>query len=84
VPGSESGRTVGDFVLAHNAYPCEGKYAERLDRALSVGFPVVIEQDLVWVNGESLEIPAANLAPDDSPTMDIFFFPRSHRLSKRR
>jgi hypothetical protein len=67
---------VRTLVLAHNAYPYEGKFADRLDRALSVGFPIVIEQDLVWVNGKSLEIHAANLAADDSPTMDNFFFPK--------
>jgi hypothetical protein len=33
---------------AHNCYPYEGRWADRIDRALSVGFPVAIEQDLAW------------------------------------
>ena len=33
---------------AHNCYPYEGKYADRIDRALSTGFPVGIEQDMAW------------------------------------
>jgi len=33
---------------AHNCYPYEGQFADRIDRALRVGFPVGIEQDLAW------------------------------------
>jgi len=33
---------------AHNCYPYEGRWSDRLDRALRVGFPVGIEQDLAW------------------------------------
>src|SRR5262245_46809887 len=33
---------------AHNAYPSDGRFANRLDRALATGLPVAIEQDLVW------------------------------------
>jgi len=33
---------------AHNCYPYEGRYADRIDRALSTGFPVAIEQDIAW------------------------------------
>jgi hypothetical protein len=67
---------VRTLVLAHNAYPYEGKYADRLDRALSTGLPIVIEQDLVWVNGKSLEIHNEKLATDDSPTLETYFFPK--------
>jgi hypothetical protein len=38
-------RTVPD---AHNCYPYEGRWADRIDRALAQGFPVSIEQDLAW------------------------------------
>jgi hypothetical protein len=40
----------GERVLldAHNAYPYEERWADRLDRALSTGVPVAIEQDLFW------------------------------------
>lgn len=33
---------------AHNCYPYEGRWPDRIDRALSTGFPVAIEQDLAW------------------------------------
>ncbi len=33
---------------AHNCYPYEGKWNDRVHRALSSGFPVSIEQDLAW------------------------------------
>lgn len=39
------GRPVLD---AHNCYPYKGEWANRIDRALSTGFPVGIEQDLAW------------------------------------
>jgi glycerophosphoryl diester phosphodiesterase len=40
----------GTLVLldAHNAYPENGRWADRLERALSTGLPLAIEQDLVW------------------------------------
>src|ERR1051325_8536226 len=45
-PGLTPGlRTVLD---AHNCYPYEGRWADRVDRALAQGFPVSIEQDLAW------------------------------------
>ena len=33
---------------AHNCYPYDGKWADRIDRALKSGFPVSIEQDIAW------------------------------------
>jgi hypothetical protein len=33
---------------AHNCYPYEEHWADRVDRALKTGFPVGIEQDLAW------------------------------------
>jgi hypothetical protein len=33
---------------AHNCYPYEGQWTDRLDRALSTGTPIGIEQDLAW------------------------------------
>jgi hypothetical protein len=39
------GRPVLD---AHNCNPYNGQWADRIDRALSLGFPVSIEQDIAW------------------------------------
>jgi hypothetical protein len=33
---------------AHNCYPYDGHWSDRVDRALRTGFPVAIEQDLAW------------------------------------
>src|SRR5580700_3535990 len=33
---------------AHNCYPYDGKWTDRIDRALKTGFPVGIEQDIAW------------------------------------
>jgi len=33
---------------AHNCYPYEGRYADRIERALGTGFPVAVEQDIAW------------------------------------
>jgi len=39
---------------AHNCYPYQGRFADRIDRALSTGFPVAIEQDIAWgVDGKT-------------------------------
>jgi hypothetical protein len=69
-PGS---RTV---ILSHNAYPDHGKYADRLDRALAAGLPAVIEQDLAWVDGKSLEIHGARNVGGEDPTIETYFFPK--------
>ena len=49
-PGAASGVAPGARVMldAHNAYPYNGRYLDRIDRALATGLPVAIEQDLVW------------------------------------
>lgn len=40
------GRRV--LLHAHNCYPEGALFADRLDRALGTGTPILIEQDLVW------------------------------------
>lgn len=64
------------LVLAHNAYPYDGKYGDRLERALSPGDPFVVEEDLVWVDGKSLLIHNTQGAGADSPTLESYFFPK--------
>jgi hypothetical protein len=52
VPAEESPRYLpGQRVLldAHNAYPEQGLWRDRIDRALATGVPLAIEQDLAWV-----------------------------------
>jgi hypothetical protein len=72
---------------AHNCYPYDGRWADRIDRALSTGTPLAIEQDLVWYRdpatgkGRSLVAhdepgkPALGLTGRE-PTMRDYFFER--------
>ncbi len=45
-PASRPGGRV--LLDAHNCYPENDQWTDRLDRALSTGVPVAIEQDLAW------------------------------------
>ncbi len=74
-PGS---RTLMD---AHNCYPYYEWWSDRIDRALSAGTPLAIEQDLYWYtdrkSGKSWSI-VAHGAPisGQEPTMEHYFFDR--------
>jgi glycerophosphoryl diester phosphodiesterase len=71
-------RTVMD---AHNCYPYYEWWADRIDRALSAGTPLAIEQDLAWhtdpKTGKSWSI-VTHSAPGygNEPTMKQYFFER--------
>lgn len=68
--GEPGTRTVLD---AHNCYPYQGKFIDRMERALKVGLPVAIEKDLVWKDGEnrvSHEVEHAG----EGPTLEEDFF----------
>jgi hypothetical protein len=62
------------LMLAHNAYPDHGKYADRLDRALASGQPFVVEEDLAWIDGQSLLIHGAKNVSGGDPTLESYFF----------
>lgn len=49
-PRAGGGFEPGGRVLldAHNCYPSDGRWPDRIDRAIATGIPVAIEQDLVW------------------------------------
>lgn len=77
----------GDRVLldAHNAYPYEGRWTDRIDRGLATGLPVAIEQDLIWYvepgsgAGRSVVSHGAPLSGTE-PTLDRYFFERIRPL----
>ena len=69
-PGSRT------LMLAHNAYPDHGKFTERIDQALATGHPVVVEQDLSWIDGKSLMIHGAKNVGSDDPSLETYFFPK--------
>jgi hypothetical protein len=74
-PGS---RTVMD---AHNCYPYFEWWSDRIDRALSAGTPLAIEQDLAWhtdpKTGRSWSVVThGERTYGNEPTMDHYFFDR--------
>jgi hypothetical protein len=64
---------------AHNCYPDNGQWADRLERALKTGLPIAIEQDLAWytdkASGRSWSVVVHHLPPSGSePTLQKHFF----------
>src|ERR1700760_455018 len=73
MPGS---RTVMD---AHNCYPYFEWWSDRIDRALSAGTPLAIEQDLGWYTdkrtGKSWSVVThGGQMSGEEPTMEKYFF----------
>ncbi len=67
-----AGRPLAD---AHNCYPYEGHWSNRLDRALSLGFPVAIEQDLAW-SVDHIVVSHTPQPTGAEPTLQQHFFER--------
>lgn len=66
---------------AHNCYPEVERWSDRIDRALSTGTPLAIEQDLAWYvdpsSGRSWSVLSHNDSPiGTEPTMKYYFFER--------
>jgi hypothetical protein len=63
---------------AHNAYPYDGRFGDRLKRALGTGVPLAIEQDLVWCagTGGAFDVFVAHdtVCRGDEPTLRHHFF----------
>lgn len=64
---------------AHNCYPYEGKWNNRITRALHSGYPVSIEQDLAWyvdpATGVGRVVVSHTPRPSGSePTLRAYFF----------
>jgi len=66
---------------AHNCYPYKGRYADRIERALSTGFPVGIEQGIAWAVDPATHRgrPVVSHTPKTTgaePTLRRYFFER--------
>ncbi len=66
---------------AHNCYPYDGRWADRITRALATGFPVGIEQDLAWyvdpASGKGRVVVTHKAETDGSePELRTYFFER--------
>src|SRR5690242_17291289 len=72
---------------AHNCYPYEGQFADRIDRALRAGFPVSIEQDLAWFvdpTGKGrLVVSHTSKTNGSEPTLKDYFFEHVRPLVER-
>ena len=73
---------------AHNCYPQDGKWSNRIDRALSTGFPVGIEQDIApYVDPRTNEVVAKVThrakAVAAEPTLKQYFFERVRPIIER-
>jgi hypothetical protein len=66
------GRPILD---AHNCYPYQGRFADRIERALSTGFPVAIEQDIAWSGGRPV-VCHSGKPTGGEPTLREHFFER--------
>jgi hypothetical protein len=78
-PSSVPGTRV--MLDAHNAYPYNGRFADRIDRAIATGLPVAIEQDLVWrpaADGKAARSIVSHGEPYDGsePSLREYFFER--------
>jgi hypothetical protein len=66
---------------AHNCYPYSERWNDRIDRALTAGTPLAIEQDLAWYTDRKTGLSwslVAHGAPysGHEPTMEHYFFDR--------
>jgi hypothetical protein len=81
---------LGTRVLldAHNSYPEGGRWADRIDRALSTGTPLAIEQDLYWRRDPSsgayaIVVAHDSAALDGAPTLEAYFFDKIRPIMER-
>lgn len=84
--GFGPGRRV--LLDAHNAYPQNDRWSDRIDRALSTGLPVAIEQDLYWAKNRTsgrYEIVVAHDSSelDRAPTLEAYFFDKIRPIMER-
>jgi len=64
---------------AHNCYPYEGKWQDRVNRALNSGYPVSIEQDLAWYSDPAtgqgrVVVSHTPKTTGQEPTLRAYFF----------
>lgn len=75
----QKNRTLLD---AHNCYPYEGRYADRIERALKSPFPVAIEQDIAWADGHPV-VSHTSKTKGGEPALREHFFERVRPLMEK-
>src|SRR5215472_13286197 len=73
---------------AHNCYPYQGRYADRIDRALGTGFPLAIEQDIAWAVDRATHrgrpvVSHTDKTTGSEPTLQDHFFERVRPLIEK-
>lgn len=71
---------------AHNCYPYDGKYADRIERALATGTPVSIEIDVAWHAGPGEARPVISHSTKTTgaePGLEAYFFERVRPLVEK-
>lgn len=76
------------MVDAHNCYPYDGKWKNRVERALNSGFPVSIEQDLAWYVDPStgqgrVVVSHTTQTTASDPTLEDYFFKQVQPIVER-
>src|SRR5437660_6982274 len=64
---------------AHNCYPYQGRWADRIERALKTGFLVAIEQDITLYGGRPV-VSHSDKPTGAEPTLREHFFERVRPL----
>lgn len=82
--------TPGTRVLldAHNCYPYDGKWSDRIERALATGTPLAIEQDLAWFRDPRSGVSRSIVTHGEpytgvEPTLREHFFERIRPIVER-
>lgn len=73
---------------AHNCYPYDGRWADRIDRSLATGTPLAIEQDLAWYQDPRTGVARSIVThgepyTGDEPSMREYFFERIRPIVER-
>lgn len=76
------GQPKGTVLDAHNCYPYDGQYQDRIERALKTGLPVAIEQDLAWTGTKSVLSHEVKTTGGE-PGMKEYFFERVRPLVEK-
>jgi hypothetical protein len=81
--GTDAARPGSRVLLdAHNCYPYYDWWTDRIDRALSTGTPIAIEQDLYWYKGASLLAHGEPMTGAE-PRMKEYFFERIRPIMEK-
>jgi len=69
------GQLSRPLLDAHNCYPQAGRFNDRITRALTLGFPVAIEQDIGYFGGRAV-VTHTKETTGEEPTLKDYFFER--------